>query len=126
MVRFRTRRRLTSRLLEGSAVRRQSARFQALLADTRVNLPHQKQMLVFLQQREDSWVSVREIARLLGYSPITLTKKPPAWLITNGLLKSSGMGAQRTLKSSVREILERDYPALDTDVLISQLLSACK
>ena len=109
---------------EKLALNRQRRRFESLLADVRAQSRMHREILVFLTERDETSIAMSDIARRLAFSLTTVMSNPPADLVRLGLLiVVSGKGKARTFRSVVRKRLAADFPDLDTEVLVSELLS---
>ncbi len=105
------------------AIRRQERGFAALLGDV-ARLPRpQKRVLAYLLDHEGVALTVRQLARYVGYSESTLRNRPPLDLLAWGLLRREGRPGERRYAASARATLAERFPDLDVDTLIDRLAS---
>ncbi len=106
--------------------KRQRMKFRALVADVQQQRQFHRQILSFLTVRDGDRLPVKEMARLLGLSPVTLLAHPPVWFVNKRLLATGdGRRAERQFYSTVRDTLANDFPALDTEAILAELLAVC-
>jgi hypothetical protein len=107
------------------AVGKQQRKFEALLRDIRQMPLFHRGILVFLMEREGQEFAADSLAYSLGIEPGTLRRTPPLVLINQGLIQrppKSGRYSPFRYSSSVRPMLRKQFPDLDIEKLVGQLL----
>lgn len=108
------------------AYTRQERLFNALLEHIRRQPPFQRDMLRFLLDQEGKWYTASEVARYAGFSKSTLFNQPPMLLLKLTLLARRKAQKNFEYMATARVTFEREYPDLNTEVLIGRLLKACQ
>lgn len=113
-------------LVTDAGIAKQQRAFNALLKDV-VNgckYPFHITLLKYLVEREDTVMTVKEIARFVGLSESTVKDHPPLYLCKSPLilLQRGRMDNEFHYWSIARETLAERFPDLPTDELIAKLL----
>jgi hypothetical protein len=111
-----------SPLATARAVQRQERRFESLLRDLDTVKKHERRILAYLVERDDLLLSVRDLARYVGYSESTLAANPPTQLLRMGLLRRSGKPGHFRYAANARERFGEMFPDLDVERLCERLL----
>lgn len=113
-----------SPLAERRAINNQKRRFDALLNELRSCEPMHLFILQYLIGHADKEFSTHQLASNMGYSSSTLINKPPLVLLRKNLIARTGSGNHnyRYSAKGIRAMLAEEYPALDVEKLIEQIL----
>lgn len=107
-------------------VMKQRRRFDSLIQDIQKLPRFHRTILRFLIEREDSAMSVRELARWLDLSIKTIQNKPPLELIKMGLISREGRRGRLQYKSTFHQLLRTQFPDLNEETLTERLLAICQ
>lgn len=113
-------------------INKQERDFSTMLSDIQnVAKSHRGILWYLLIHRQLEWFTAEDLARFLGYQKRTIMSNPPDLMLRYGLLERSieRYRSTRTHRYSVRGThaqLQKRFPDLDTDDLMTRLLAACR
>lgn len=108
------------------AQQRLQRRWEAMLRDLRQKQRHNRDILVFLLEREGTAYTVKQLAKGLVLNESTITKNPPLDIVEMGLIKRSGTPGKFLYTASARATLTEMFEGMDIEKLIGEMIKRLK
>lgn len=103
------------------AVNWQRRKFDQLMGQIRRQKPSNVRIFAYLLMYDEFDFTKRKLAWNVGLSTSTIDGAPPTWFVKHGLISKERGGSY---KSTTRAKLAQDFPDLDTETLVVELLAA--